>query len=125
MVVPGVIANGSGYTENTKEVTPERYYTWLAGYGNVGIGEANIYDATNVRLRNVQLSYDLPLKFLSKTPIQRAKVGLSCNNVWLISGDMNGIDPESVYSTNTTANGFENGSAPTSRTFLFNLTLGF
>lgn len=126
MVVSGVIANGSGgYTQNTKEVSPERYYTWLSGYGNVGIGEANIYDATNVRLRNVQLSYDLPAKFLSKTPIQRAKVGLSCNNVWLISGDMNGIDPESVYSTNTTANGFENGSAPTSRTFLFNLTLGF
>lgn len=125
MLVQGVVANGSGYTPNTAEVTPERYYTWIAAYGNVGIGEANIYDATNVRLRNVQLSYDLPAKFLSKTPIQRAKVGVSCNNVWLITGDMNGIDPESVYNTNNNATGFENSNAPTTRTFLFNLTLGF
>lgn len=125
MTVQGVTLNGTTYSPNAKSVTPERYYTWIAQYGNMGIGEANIYDATNVRLRNVQLSYDLPLKFLSKTPIQRAKVGVSCNNVWLISGDMNGIDPESVYNTNTSATGFENSTAPTSRTFLFNLTLGF
>ncbi|WP_316816427.1 SusC/RagA family TonB-linked outer membrane protein [Pedobacter nyackensis] len=125
MTVQGVVLNGTGYVLNTKSVSPERYYTWIAAYGNVGVGEANIYDATNIRLRNVQLSYDLPTKFLSKTPIQRAKIGLSCNNAWLITGDMDGIDPESVYSTNTTATGFENGSAPTSRTFLFNLTLGF
>ena len=73
----------------------------------------------------MQLSYELPKGFLSKTPIQRAKVGISCNNVWMIKSHVRGIDPESVYATNTNATGFENAGLPTTRTFLFNLTLGF
>ncbi|WP_316840539.1 SusC/RagA family TonB-linked outer membrane protein [Pedobacter gandavensis] len=125
MVVNGVILNGSQYVQNSIPVTPERYWAKVHSYGNLGIGEENIYDATNIRLRNVQLNYSIPTKFLSKTPIQRAKIGISCNNVWLISGDMNGVDPESVYATGSNATGFENFSAPTTRTFLFNLTLGF
>lgn len=125
MVVDGVIQNGSAYAVNNKSVTPERYWAKVHSYGNLGIGEENIYSATNVRLRNVQLSYDLPHTILAKTPIQRVKIGLSCNNVWLFSGKMNGIDPESIYATNTNATGFENFSAPTTRTYLLNLTLGF
>jgi hypothetical protein len=38
---------------------------------------------------------------------------------------MHGLDPESVFATGTTAVGFENGSAPTTRTFYINLSLGF
>lgn len=125
MVVPGAILVNGQYVQNTTAVTPERYWSKIHSYGNLGISEENIYDATNIRLRNVQVSYDLPRTFLAKTPLQRAKIGLSCNNVWLISGDMNGIDPESVYATGSNATGFENFSAPTTRTFLFNLTLGF
>lgn len=125
MVVPGVILVGGKYVQNTTAVTPERYWTTVGGYGNLGITEANMYDATNIRLRNVQLSYDLPRKMLTKTPFQKVKVGLSCNNVWLITGDMNGVDPETIYATGSNATGFENISAPTSRTYLFNLTLGF
>ncbi|MBC8987707.1 SusC/RagA family TonB-linked outer membrane protein [Pedobacter sp. N36a] len=126
MVVNGVILNGSGqYVQNSTAVTPERYWAKVHSYGNLGIGEENIYNATNIRLRNVQLNYSFPAKFLAKTPLQRAKIGVSCNNVWLISGDMNGVDPESVYATGSNATGFENFSAPTTRTFLFNLTLGF
>ncbi|SHF08720.1 SusC/RagA family TonB-linked outer membrane protein [Pedobacter caeni] len=125
MVVPGVVLIGGQYVQNTKAVSPERYWTTVGGYGNLGITEANMYDATNIRLRNVQLSYDLPRKMLAKTPFQKVKVGLSCNNVWLITGDMNGVDPETIYATGSNATGFENISAPTSRTYLFNLTLGF
>ncbi|WP_256007116.1 SusC/RagA family TonB-linked outer membrane protein [Pedobacter deserti] len=124
-VVPGVIETGSGFTPNTTAVSQQLYWQQVHSFGNLGIAEENIYDATNVRLRNVQLSYTLPKSLLAKTPVQRAKVGFSVNNVWLISGDMNGIDPESIYNTGTTATGFESFSAPTTRTFLFNLTVGF
>ena len=124
MTVSGVL-DGTQYVPNTKSVTPQQYWGAVAGVGNLGITEANIYDATNIRLRNVNLSYNLPTKFLAKTPLQRAKIGVSCNNVWLITSHMDGIDPESVFATAGNATGFENSSAPTSRTFLFNLTLGF
>lgn len=124
-VVPGVIRNGTGFSPNTKAVSPQLYWAQVHSFGNLGIAEENIYDATNIRLRNVQLSYSLPKSLLAKTPIQRAKLGFSVNNVWLISGDINGIDPESVYNTATNATGFESLSSPTSRTYLFNLTIGF
>lgn len=125
LVVDGVISDGTTYSQNTKEVTPQAYWTSVAGVSNMGITEANLYDASNVRVRNVQLSYELPKKILGRSPLQRARVGVSCNNVWLITSHMKGIDPESVFATQSNAVGFENATAPTTRTILFNLTLGF
>lgn len=126
-VVDGVKydANTKTYNPNTTAVTPQLYWVNAIGRNNVGIVEANLYDASNVRLRNVQLGYSLPAKLLARTPIQRASIGFSCNNVWMISSHAKGIDPESVFATNTNAVGFENGSAPTFRTFLFNLNVTF
>ena len=127
MVVDGVFFDEASkkYVQNTSEITAQQYWNSVAGAGNLGITEANMYDASNIRLRTVQLSYSLPQGFIAKTPFQKAKIGVSCNNVWLISSHLRGIDPESVYATNTNAVGFENASPPTTRHFLFNLTLGF
>lgn len=125
MVVEGVVPDGSGYKVNNVSTTPQLYWEAITNANNLGVTEANMYDASNVRLRNVQLNYEIPKSILGKTFIQKAKVGVSCNNVWLISSHMNGLDPESVYATGTNATGFENASAPTNRTFLFNLSLSF
>lgn len=126
MVLGGVIAEGTGFVANSKSITPQQYWERVAaGSGNMGIVEANIYDATNIRLRTIQLNYDLPKKLLNNLPLTRAKLGVSANNVWLITSHLNGVDPESVYATGTNAVGFENAAPPTSRTFLFNVTLGF
>ena len=125
-VVDGVIADGKGgYKVNTVEVTPQQYWANGIGSGNNGIGEANIYDGTNFRLRNVSLNYSFPREMLKKTCFQQVKMGVSVNNVWMIYSDMEGIDPESVMVANTNATGFEFGASPTSRTYLFNVTLGF
>ena len=124
-VVNGVVASGSTFSPNAKAVPTQLYWDRVAGSGNLGITEANMYDASNIRLRNIQLNYDLPAKLLSKVYIQKAKIGLSCNNVWMIKSHMNGLDPESVFATGSNAVGFENGGAPTTRTFLINLALSF
>lgn len=125
-VAEGVVSNGSGgYAVNTKTITPQDYWLAVATANNLGVTEANIYDASNVRLRNVQLSYTLSPKLLAKSPIKNAKFGVSANNVWMIKSHMGGIDPESVYATNSNATGFENAGLPTMRTFLINLALGF
>ncbi|MDR6784645.1 TonB-linked SusC/RagA family outer membrane protein [Pedobacter africanus] len=127
ITVKGAVLNPvtNKYEANTTSVTPQRYWRSVAGQGNLGISEANLYDASNIRLRNVNLSYNFSPKFLANTPVQRAKIGVSCNNVWLITSHLNGIDPESVFATSDNATGFESASAPTTRTFTFNLTLGF
>jgi TonB-linked SusC/RagA family outer membrane protein len=127
MLVDGVVLNTTTnqYEKNTVKTTAQNYWTVVAGHGNIGVTEANLYDASNIRIRNVQLNYNLPKKFLTGIGVQRAKIGVSANNVWLISSHMNGMDPESSYATGTNATGFESGSFPTTRTILFNLTVGF
>lgn len=125
MVVKGVIQNSDGqYVANTNKVSPQQYWNAVAGPGNIGITEANLYDASNLRIRNIQLSYNLPQKMIEKSFIQRAQVSVSANNVWLISSHLHGLDPDSVYATGTNATGFENGSSPTPRTIFVNITLG-
>lgn len=124
-ILSGVVANDAGVLQkNTKEVSQQDYWNRIGTAGNVGIGEANIYDATNVRLRNVSLGYTLPKSKLGNT-FQRVRVTASCNNVWMITSHMGGIDPESVFAISTNATGFESGAFPTMRTFQFSLNLGF
>ena len=125
IIADGVVVSGTGYAKNTKEVSPQLYWNRVAGSGNLGINEANIYDASNVRLRNIQLNYDFSSKLLTNIAVQKARIGVSCNNVWMLKSHMNGLDPESVFATGTNAVGFENGGAPTTRTVLMNLTLSF
>jgi TonB-linked SusC/RagA family outer membrane protein len=127
ITVDGVVLNTTTnqYEKNKVKTTAQNYWGVVAGHGNIGITEANLYDASNVRIRNVQFNYNLPHSLLAGSGIQRAKIGVSANNLWLISSHMNGMDPESVYATGTNATGFESGSSPTTRTFLLNLTIGF
>ena len=125
MVVAGVVATGANtYAPNTTRISPQQYWTAL-GTGNTGITEANLFSASNIRIRNVQLSYSLPKSVISGTPLQRASLAVSCNNVWLISSHMHGVDPESSYATGSPAIGFESGSVPSTRTYYVTLSLGF
>ncbi|HND74088.1 MAG TPA: TonB-dependent receptor, partial [Saprospiraceae bacterium] len=123
-VLEGVVEKEDGTFEvNTKEITPQQY--WRTVPGNLGFTERNIYDATNIRLRNIQLNYMLPTTLTRKVGIQNAKVGFSINNVWMLKSNILGVDPESVFATGTNAIGFENLTAPTSRTYFINLAFNF
>lgn len=78
---------GDTYEVNDIKVNPQDFWTKLQsrGNGNVGITEENLFDATNIRLRNVSLSYTLPHKWFENTVVQGARIGLSANNVWMIT----------------------------------------
>jgi TonB-linked SusC/RagA family outer membrane protein len=126
-IVAGVVSDGSGgFTANNTAVSPQDYWTAVTlRSGNLGINEANIYDATHVRLRNVNLNYNLTGKWLTSSGIQNAKIGVSANNVWMITNNLNGIDPESVFATSTNATGFEYLSPPTTSSVFLNVSLSF
>ncbi|MCQ2173776.1 MAG: SusC/RagA family TonB-linked outer membrane protein [Bacteroidales bacterium] len=132
MVVDGVIKNEDGtYSPNTIETTAQKYWQQVAGRAgsNLGITEENLYDATNVRLRNITLSYSLPKKLLAQSNVfQSVKLGFTCTNVAMLYSAMRGLDPESVWiSSGSRANvtGFEYGAAPTVRSYVFNVSFGF
>ena len=116
MTVPGVLADG---TPNNITTTAEKYYGVLSG-----ISEAWIYDATNVRLRELSVGYKLPRKLLSKTFIQSAKISFVGRNLWMIYSKTDGFDPEAGFSTGN-AQGFEYGAMPTMRSLGFNINVTF
>src|SRR5690606_13578914 len=125
-ILPGVVEDGNGgYVQNTNSITQQQYFTAISTANNLGINEEYLYDATNIRLRNIQLSYSLPRSILGSSVVQNARIFASCNNVWMIYSKMDGIDPESTFATGTNALGFENGAPPTMRSFMFGLTVGF
>lgn len=126
-VIPNTVVakDGGGYAENNVSVTPQNLWERIGSTGNYGLPEVFTYDATNIRLRNITLGYDFNRAMLKKTPFQRLRLSATCNNVWMIHYNLPGIDPESVSATNTNATGFENGGAPSSRSFTFNVTVGF
>ncbi|MDE6183543.1 MAG: SusC/RagA family TonB-linked outer membrane protein, partial [Rikenellaceae bacterium] len=128
-VVPGYYKDasddsGKTWVKNDKEVEHQDYWGRLTG-GNTGINEAFLYDATSVRLRTLSLGYDMPKKVLQNTPIQRLRFSVTANNLWLMYTALPGIDPESVSGTGTNVSALELGVPPTSRTFTFNVTIGF
>lgn len=129
MLVDGVISDGNGgYTVNTVHTTAEKYWKQVsnAAGSNLGICEENLYDATNVRLRNVNIAYSLPKKLLRQGNVfQSVKFGFTVNNVWMIYSNMRGLDPESVFETSSNVTGFEYGASPTTRSYTFNIAIGF
>lgn len=127
IIVDGVVSDGAGgYTVNTVGVSPRDYWVHNSNEsGNLGINESNIYDATNVRLRNVNINYTIPKEWLGTSGIQNLKLGLSANNVWMMKNNLNGVDPESVFATSTNATGFEYLSPPTTSSVFLNLSLSF
>lgn len=127
IVFNGVVDDGAGnLSENTVGATPQNFYRALTRRsGNLGISEAFVYDATHVRLRNVNLTYKFSNDFLDRTPFKGLSVGVSANNVWMIKNNLNGVDPEAVNATRGNANGFENLSSPTTRTVFFNIAAKF
>ncbi|MGV4480978.1 SusC/RagA family TonB-linked outer membrane protein [Ornithobacterium rhinotracheale] len=128
IIFNGVVSDGNGnYTKNTKAISPQLFWTQLSGKSNpnLGITEDNLYDATNIRIRNIQIGYKLPSKLTDAIGIQSGKIGFSVNNVLMLKSHLNGIDPESVYATGTNATGFEYFSPPTSRSYFINFSLSF
>ncbi|MDR2283442.1 MAG: SusC/RagA family TonB-linked outer membrane protein [Sphingobacterium sp.] len=123
-VVDGVILKDGNYIENTTAVSPEDYWKTVAG-GNMGIIEENIYDATNIRIRNLQLGYSIPSRVLKNSMVKNARFGFSVNNLAMLKSNAKGVDPESTFALNSNAVGFEYLSFPTSRSYFFNISLGF
>ncbi len=129
-VVEGVIdvtpdgAETSVYEINTVMVSHQDYWAAI-GAGNLGITEANIYDATTIRIRNIQLNYSFSKETLKNTFLKSANLGFSVNNVLMLDSNLNGVDPEAVYGTRTNATGYESFSTPTSRTYFLNLSVRF
>ena len=120
-VFPGVNADGSA---NIKSITAESYWKKVGGR-NTPVGEVFTYDATNIRMREISLSYALPNNLLKKSPFQAASISLVGRNLFFLMNKAEGFDPELTAGAQNTTVGLESFAMPSTRQVGLNLNLSF
>jgi hypothetical protein len=116
MIYPGVTVDGK---VNSKIIPASSYYK-----STRNIEEAYVYDASFVKLREVKLSYLLPSKWVNRIGFTGASVSLVGRNLLIIYKNVPNIDPETAFN-NGNAQGLEDLTLPTTRSYGFNINLKF
>jgi hypothetical protein len=124
VVIDGVVNTGTAenpvWTANTASITAQQYWGSYAG-----IGENYIYDQTNIRLRELSLSYTLPSSLINKTFIKGLSVGITGRNLLFFYNAMENFDPETSYSVSNYSQGLMYYTLPTTRSLGVNLRISF
>jgi hypothetical protein len=87
--------------------------------------EANIFNASYVKLREIRLAYRIPPSVLKHISfIKGAEFGLEARNVWIIKSHVPYIDPEvNFFGSASLGEGVEFNSVPSSRSYGLNLRI--
>ena len=122
----GVLVEGVDATTGD----PASYYVEASThFGRLyGIAEEWLYDASYVKLRQMQLGYTFPSKALKQMPLDQVYVGVFANNLWLIYSAVDGIDPselEEYQAGGADLRWIEGGQSPSARTIGLNVKLTF
>lgn len=119
-------ARNQGYVNigGQKFTDVEAFYRH-AGARNSTITEYYMYDATNIRLRELSLSYSFPRNLLEKTKaFQGIDVSFICRNLFFFYKDAP-FDPDAVMSTGNSCQGVDVFGMPTTRSIGFNIKFTF
>ena len=120
VILPGVKADGS-----TNDIRVSAEDSDLNPYGIVNNpNEAFVYDASYVKLREVNITYSLPSRLFSGKSIKGLDISLVGRNLWIIHKNLPYADPEEVYSAGNVG-GHQGGAYPTLRSMGFNLKFKF
>lgn len=118
VILPGVKEDGSS---NDIRI-PVEYGTFGTDYNP---DRAFVYDASYVKLRELNLGYTIPAKWLKHIRyVKGADISLFGRNLWIIHKNLPDADPEDGFSAGN-KQGFQAGSYPTSKIYGFNLKLNF
>jgi len=109
---------------NTIPVVRDQSY-WTSSLGGFGaVGEQFVQDGGWLRLREVSLSYKLPLDLLGVNFINGADISVLGRNLWFQS-DYEGIDPETSLTGTGNGQGFDYFNMPSTKSIIFKLNLNF
>jgi TonB-linked SusC/RagA family outer membrane protein len=86
-------------------------------------------DASFIRLKNLQLAYTLPQKFISSIRLRSARLFFTGQNLFMLT-KFKGVDPEAItvsgdYKERNIAYGIVGNVVPQSRMMTFGLNIGF
>ena len=100
------------------------FYKGVAG-GRAGVTEYYMYDATNIRLRELTLGYHLPQKWMEKSRIfQSVQLAFVARNVCFLYKRAP-FDPDLVLSTGNDNQAIDSYGMPTTRNMGFNIRFTF
>ncbi len=117
----GVVQNADGsFSPNTTRISPASYYGDFYRRANV---EANSFDASFLKLREVRFEYNLPTKLVNRIKLNQVAIGIYGRDLAMIT-DFPVFDPEAAaLNGGTLLPGVEIGQLPSQRTFGLNLTI--
>ncbi len=109
------------YQENNSEITASQYWGAYAG-----IHSNYVQESTNVRLREIGVSYTIPSKvFGSDSFVKSASIGFTARNLCFLYNNIEGYDPELSYSSSNFGQGVLRYNLPSTRDIGFNINLKF
>ena len=113
-----------GALVNGRPIDAQKYYTTIGGSGNTGgIGSMYVYSATNVRLGELSLGYDIPInKYVNW--IQGLNVSFIGKNLFFLYKKAP-FDPELTASTGTYFQGIDMFMSPSLRNLGFSVKVKF
>ncbi|MFZ4768981.1 MAG: SusC/RagA family TonB-linked outer membrane protein [Ferruginibacter sp.] len=119
----GVVVTSGGFVPNTKKVSAREWHTAYTSGRN--IAEGVMYDASFVKLRELQFGFNVPSKMLTKLPFTAINVSFVGRNLWL-SDNVPHVDPENMsFNGGTAIPGVEAMAIPSTRSFGVNVSLKF
>lgn len=109
----GDARDNGGVMVNGKLVDAQKYFINQTGAGASAVGSEYFYDATNIRLREVSLGYNLPVL---KTVVKNLNLSFLARNLFFIYKKAP-FDPEIAASTSPTTGGIASFTLPATRSF--------
>lgn len=116
IIAKGVTADGK---PNTKVVPAVSYYK-----AQYDIDEQFVYKSSYIKFRELRIGYTLPTAWIKKIGLVDATIALVGRNLWILYKDAPNIDPENAF-TNGNAQGLEDLTLPTTRSYGFNINFKF
>lgn len=119
------------YTAVTADGQPNHIATnaqdlWsIIGNVSLPVGEVYALDATNTRLKELILGYELPFSLTRNLHLSRIRFSLVGRNLFFISRAVKGLDPDILTGTSTASEGFSTYPPPTTRSYGINLNIEF
>ncbi|TRX40070.1 SusC/RagA family TonB-linked outer membrane protein [Flavobacterium restrictum] len=121
IILPGVQADGT--TNTIRTISPDQYGN-ISGYRRAP-NKAFVYDASFIKLREVNITYSFPSTMVSKLNLTAMTFSIVGSNLWIIKKNLPYADPESGLSGSALSTGYSAGSLPTTRNIGGNITFKF
>jgi len=129
--IPGVIPKGyveEGVNVNTGQANDIAQQPMLRNVNVIWfdrIVSDYILDASNVRMREIVLGYNLPRSILDKTPFEDINISLVGRNLFFFYNAAVHVDPESGYNASSIGNAIEATALPATRSYGVSVTVNF